>query len=57
MQLVIRGSHDPEAVRRVQRGLEELVRHEATVRVEVVDRIDRSADKYEAIVSKVPVTF
>jgi phenylacetate-CoA ligase len=57
MQLVVRGGHDPEAVRRVQRGLEELVRHEATVRVEVVDRIDRSADKYEAIVSKVPVTF
>jgi hypothetical protein len=54
---VVRGGHDPEAVRRVQRGLEELVRHEATVRVEVVDRIDRSADKYEAIVSKVPVTF
>ncbi|MCI0632972.1 MAG: phenylacetate--CoA ligase family protein, partial [Actinobacteria bacterium] len=57
LQLVVRHGSDPELGERLQRSMEQLVRHEAAVRIEVVDRIERDPDKPRSIISRVPVTF
>lgn len=57
LQLVLTSEGDAAVVERVQRGMEEIVRHEATVRIELVDRIERHSDKLESIVSRVPLSF
>ena len=48
----------PDTVARVRRSLEELVRHEAAVRIEVVDHLRESPGaKMRRVISRVPVNF
>jgi len=56
--IVVREGNGSDEVKRIKCGVEDLVGHEATVKVEIVDRIDRStAAKIRRIISKVPVSF
>lgn len=58
VKLMTRGGRHPEVAERVRCGVGELLRHEAVVRVEVVDRIERGSQaKIRRIISKVPVNF
>jgi len=58
VRLVAAERAGPEVAERVQRRIEELVEHEAVVRVEIVDRIDRAPDaKLHRVISRVPVNF
>ncbi|MFC1485826.1 phenylacetate--CoA ligase family protein [Candidatus Latescibacterota bacterium] len=58
VKLVIYKRFGADEVERVKSGIEDLVHHEAVVKVEVVDKIDRGTnDKYRRIISKVPLKF
>jgi len=58
VELVLAGKAGAEVLARVRGRIEDLLRHEATVRVEAVDRIDRGVQpKVRAILSRVPVPF
>jgi phenylacetate-CoA ligase len=58
VKLVVREGMGSEVVERVKDGIEDLIRRQACVQVEAVDRIDRtSGAKARRILSKIPVTF
>ncbi|MBI4525513.1 MAG: phenylacetate--CoA ligase family protein [Deltaproteobacteria bacterium] len=58
IKLVTRGENNREIADKVRSGVEELLRHEATVKVELVDQIERGyQSKLRRIISKVPVPF
>jgi phenylacetate-CoA ligase len=54
VQVVLRHGGDARAAQRVQQGMERIVRHEAAVRVELVERIEHDPDKPRSVISRVP---
>lgn len=58
VKLVLREGEGSDAAVQVSRGIEDLIRHEAEVKVETVDRIDRGDEaKLRRIISKVTVNL
>ena len=56
VDIVVHGRVRPEVLQRLRNGLEAATRHEATVKIEIVDRLERSpGDKIRRIASRVPV--
>ncbi len=54
VKLVINAENDLDLIERVRHGIEELIQHEAVVKVEIVNQIDRGNDvKLRRIISKV----
>ena len=57
VKLVLREGNGEQESANIKHGIEELTSNEATIIVEIANRIERSEDKLRRIISKVPVKF